>query len=41
MHTAKRDRYAVKKRDNAKDELCHNRAKHQIASQMQAMPARF
>ena len=40
MHTAKRDRYAVKKRDNAKDELHHNGAKDQIAPQMQAVPAR-
>jgi hypothetical protein len=41
MHAAKRNRHAMKKRDNAKDELRHNRAKHQIAAQMQAAPSRL
>ena len=40
MHAAKRNRHAIKQRDNAKDELYHNGAKDQIAPQMQAVPAR-
>ena len=41
MHATKRNWHAMKKRDNAKDELRYNRAKHQIAPQMQAMSARL